>query len=703
MNSRHQHLLLCLTVLVAPAWAQVAHPADEVTPLPRMKVTAGDKASLLGRQLRAAAGRVPGGVAVVDPEGFVPGRGSRFEDWLRLVPGVSLSSDNAGDVSKISIRGSGIQSDEALGVQVLMDGMVYNQGDGEANLEEIDLGSVAAAEVFRGANSLRYGGYVLGGAINLVSATGRDRPGAALQAQAGSFGYRRAHASAGFVRGGADAFVALAARRTDGFRIHGAERAEILSGNFGHRLGAKTENRLHWALSEWHRAVPGDLTLDELESDPAQADEEALEGNFRVFTRSLRVADKITLVSGPRRIELGAFYHYRRFLLHDLYESDYRLGVTDATSDNLGFQATLEHTGTLFGWPQVFTAGLAPAHETERSENFRNDDGVIDRTRRMAAGLTRGLNFPVFAESSVAVTDRLAVIAGMQFVHIHRDFNDRFLADEDGDQSADQTFRSLNPRLGVVYGVAETGRFFANLVRSFQPPSFDDLNPFAEGENGSVVYTPLQAQRAWTLEAGHRGRRGRFEWDVALYHSRGRDELLELNDASGRDIGTVNAARTRHQGVELGLEIDLHGDPASGRRLTLRQEYTLNDFRFSRDPVYGRNRIGGLPVHNYEAELAWSGRTGFSAGATVQRSFGEHFADHANTLRVSPHTLLGLHAGYRSRGGFELFVEVANLTDRRYVSMVKPVGDARTVDDDELRIFAPGAPRSFTAGGSWSW
>ena len=683
-----------------------ASTTAEVAALPDMAVSVARERSLVPRgmeDLRAEARKVPGAVSVVGQDELLAGRGGRFEDWLRFVPGVSLSSDNAADTSKISMRGSGIQSDEALGVQVLMDGLVYNQGDGEANLEEINLSGVAAAEVFRGANSLRYGGYVLGGAINLVSATGRDRSGAALHAQAGSFGFRRVHASTGFELGSADAFVALAARRADGFRAHSAEHAEILSGNFGHQLGNRAENRLHWALSQWHREVPGDLTLDELESDPAQAGEEALEGDFRVYTRSLRVADKVTIARGPRRIELGAFYHYRRFLLHDHYEDDYRQGVTDATSDNLGLLATVEHTGTLFGWPHVFTAGLAPAHETERSENFRNDDGVIDRTQRTAAGLTRGLNFPAFAESSVGVTDRLAVIVGAQFVYIDRDFNDRFLADEDGDQSARQDFRSLNPRLGVVHGAPGEGQFFANLVRSFQPPSFDDLNPFKEGENGSVVYTPLDAQRAWTIEAGHRGRHGRFEWDVAVYHSRGRNELLELNDASGRDIGTVNAARTRHQGVELGLEVELLGAAAGGRRLTLRQEYTLNDFRFTRDPVYGRNRIAGLPMHSYEAELTWSAPLGFTAGVTLQRSFGEHFGDQANTLRVDPHTLLGLHAGYRRRGGFELFVEVANVTARRYVSMVKPIGDARAVDDDELRIFAPGAPRSFSAGASRTW
>ncbi|WP_438481944.1 TonB-dependent receptor family protein [Oleiharenicola lentus] len=697
-------------VVLVPALAQTKNSETEIVRLQNVTVTATTSAPETLRTLatlRAQASQVPGAVTVIGREELGAGRDGRFEDWLRLSPGVALTSDNAADASKISMRGSGIQSDEALGVQVLLDGLVYNQGDGEANLEEIDLASVSAAEVFRGASALRYGGYVLGGAINLVSMTGRDHSGGKIETEAGRFGFLRAHASAGFARGDADVFIAIAARETDGFREHSAEHAEIFSGNFGYRLGTHSENRVYWGLSQWEREIPGDLTLDELSDDPEQADEEALEGNLRVFTRSFRVADKYTRVTDGQRLEIGGFYHYRKFMLYDRYERDYRLGVTDADSDNFGVSLSIEQRGTVLDSPATFTFGLAPAHEVERSENFRNDDGVIDRTRRTASGVTRGLNFPVFAEASVAVTSRTTLVAGAQFVHVDRKFEDRYFTDNEGDASDRQRFRSLNPRFGLVHKTSDDAQLFANVVRSFQPPSFDDLNPFEEGTNGSVVYTPLNAQRAWTIEAGHRGQQGRFEWDVALYRGEGRDELLELNDAAGRDIGTVNAPRTLHQGVEVGLEIELlapGSENVRSSRLTLRQEYTLGDFRFDGDPVYGRNRIGGLPVHNYEADLRWSHASGVSVGASLQRSFGDYFGDHANTLKVDAYSLVGLHAEYRGPNGLRVFVEMRNLTDRNYVSMAKPIGDARTVDEDEeLRIFAPGRPRTLAAGVALVW
>ena len=49
-----------------------------------------------------------------------------------------------------------------------------------------------------------------------------------------------------------------------------------------------------------------------------------------------------------------------------------------------------------------------------------------------------------------------------------------------------------------------------------------------------LIYTPLQPQHAWTIEIGTRGKQGRFDWDLALYHSWVRDELQDLYDAEGQ-------------------------------------------------------------------------------------------------------------------------------------------------------------------------
>src|SRR5215831_4401622 len=61
--------------------------------------------------------QVPGGFTIKTADDMKLGRASNFEDLLQRAPGVFPQSENGMEVSKISIRGSGITSeDEPLGV-----------------------------------------------------------------------------------------------------------------------------------------------------------------------------------------------------------------------------------------------------------------------------------------------------------------------------------------------------------------------------------------------------------------------------------------------------------------------------------------------------------------------------------------------------------------------------------------------------------
>jgi len=108
----------------------------------------------------------------------------------------------------------------------------------------------------------------------------------------------------------------------------------------------------------------------------------------------------------------------------------------------------------------------------------------------------------------------------------------------------------------------------------------------------------------WTIEVGTRGEYSRFEWGLALYRSWFRDELLEINDAFGNDLGARNVPRTIHQGIEASLEVELlegilvpKQSSRPGDRLSLEQGYRLNDFHMDQNAVYGNNRLPGIPVH----------------------------------------------------------------------------------------------------------
>jgi iron complex outermembrane receptor protein len=650
---------------------------------------------------------VPGGFDIRSTEEMERGRASNFEDLLQRTPGLVLQTDNGTEVTKVSIRGSGILSeDEPLGVQFMLDGLTLNQGDGEAILEDFDLATIKYAEVFRGANAFRYGSITLGGAINLVTMTGREIDPFRVRVEGGSFGYFRGELSSGGFEGPVDYVASLMGRYREGFRDHSEENTERFFGDIGYRFNDNLENRFYLTLDRVDRQLPGGLTKQEMKDDPQQANSDAIEQDFNKKWDLIRLADKISFRDANQDFDAGLFWFHRNLEERGFFDPEFRQGITAFYSDNYGLSLNFVTRDDLFGRRNIFTAGFSPQLEREVSQNFENLSGHRGQTTARGTGIS--INAPLYLEDQHYLTDKLSVVSAIQLIYAQRHFEDHFLSDAEGNQSHEQNFFGWNPKAGLIYELDNEKQIFTNFSRSWQPPSFDNMVEFADGLNSGVVYTPLQPQRAWTVELGTRGQHGALEWELALYHSWLRNELLELNDANGNDIGAVNVHRSYHQGIEAGFDIALlecyflpEKKTENADRLTLSQTYTLNDFQFDNDPVYHDNRIAGLPIHLYEAQLLYSSTTGFYVGPNVQCNLSRYPADQANRLYADPYALLGFKIGYRQKRGFSIFFEAKNLTDKRYASAIDPIADSRTASDPQ--IFHPGDGRGFYGGVSWAW
>lgn len=650
---------------------------------------------------------VPGGFSLRSTGEMERGRASNFEDLLQRTPGLFLQTDNGTEVTRVSIRGSGILSeDEPLGVQFMLDGITLNQADGEAILEDFDLATIKYAEVFRGANAFKYGSITLGGAINLVTMTGYDADPFRLRLEGGSFGYFRGQISFGGVAGLFDYVGSILGRYRDGFREHGTENTERIFGDVGYKISDHLENRFYVTLDHVDRQLPGGLTKEELNDDPQQANPDAVAEDFNKKWSLIRLADKISYRNGGHEFDASLFWFHRNMEERGFFSPDFREGITAFYSDNYGLSLNFVTHDELFGRRNIFTVGLSPQIEKEVAQNFENLGGHRGQTTALNTGIS--INAPLYVENQHYVTDNFSVLIGMQAIYAQRHFEDHFLSDASGDQSHEQNFYGWNPKAGLIYEFNKENQVFTNFSGSWQPPSFDNMVEFAEGPNSSLVYRPLHPQRARTLELGTRGERGRFEWELSFYRSWLHNELLDLNDAQGNDLGAVNVERSYHQGIEAGLDIELlksvlveKKNEDAGDRLTLSQTYTLNDFHFEGNPIYGHNRIAGIPEHFYEAELLYVTAAGFYAGPNVQCNLTSYPVDQANTLFADSYALLGFKVGYRPKKGLSVFLEAKNLTDKHFASAVDAIADARTAPD--AQIFHPGDGRAFYGGVSWTW
>ncbi|HEX4707139.1 MAG TPA: TonB-dependent receptor [Candidatus Udaeobacter sp.] len=675
-----------------------------------MTVTGEAEASLTSVSPEGSAKQktqVPGAFTVRTTDDMELGRASNFGDLLQRTPGVFLQSENGAEVSKISIRGSGITSeDEPLGVMFLLDGLNFNQGDGETILEDLDVASLSYAEVFRGADAFKYGALTLGGAINLVPFTGYNAAPFQVRLGGGSYGFFRGDISGGAVQGQFDEFGAIGCRAREGFREHSRENTEILFADLGYKFSDQVENRFYLSLDRTNRNLPGGLTKSEMENDPTQANPLAIAQDWNKEWTYFRMADKLTVRTEDVEFDAGVFWFHRDLENRGFFSPDFREGIEMFYSDNLGGNLNFVSRYELFGQRNILTIGLSPQYEDEPGQNYENIFGHPGATT--AQGIGSSINVPAYLEDQLYLTQRFSILAGAQAIFAERRFQDEFFTDESGNQSNRQNFWGFNPKLGTIYEINRQTQAFMNFSRSWQPPSIDNLVDFTEGSNSSVVYTPLSPQHAWTIEVGTRGEYSRFEWELSLYRSWFRNELLEVNDAFGNDIGTRNVPRSNHQGIEASLDVELLREfflpkqsNRAGDRLSLDQSYTLNDFHFDQNAVYGDNRLPGIPVHVYEAQLLYQSPCGFYLGPNLQCNLSRYPVDEANTLFADTYVLLGFRAGFRRSNGFSVFIDCRNLTNQHYAAAIDVIADARAEPNPE--IFHPGDGRSFYGGVSWSW
>ena len=235
--------LLCL--LAGPALAQNAGDSPAVD-LGEVIVTGARNPEdpPVVAEARRRLSRTPGAVAVVSAESYASRYAPNLADVLRDVPGVYAQKKWGGDV-RLSIRGSGIgNSSHNRGTLLAQDGVPFNEADGFGDFQLIDPLIARYTEVYKGGNALRFGGALLGGAINLVTPTGRDAGYDNLvRIDGGAWGTARAHVAVARERGDWDVFAAATGQVADGWRDQSQTRDQHGSLSIGRALGQDREVR----------------------------------------------------------------------------------------------------------------------------------------------------------------------------------------------------------------------------------------------------------------------------------------------------------------------------------------------------------------------------------------------------------------------------------------------------------------------------
>lgn len=608
--------------------------------------------------------RTPMAVSVVEKDAIQRRQQLGLDESLARVPGAFFQDRyNFAQDLRVSLRGFGARSQFGIrGIKIYVDGIPSTLPDGQGGVDDLDLGSASRIEVLRGPAAALYGA-AAGGAINIYTEDGSERPYAETSVSIGEYDFGKYQLKTGGEAGALNYLINASYLELDGYRDHAAVEHALLNSKFRYTFSDGSElTAIVNAVDSPKADDPGGLTAAQVATDRKAA----AANNLRFDAGEALEQQKVGFLY---RRDFGAHHHLQvrnYYIWRDFY-NNLAIGVPFAAADGivafdrfvLGGGLQYSYDGDLFGHSNRFTAGFdidAQEDDRQRFLNVAGAQGALSFDQLENAD-SRGFYF----QNEFSITPQVDLLLGGRYDSVELDVDDRFLAN--GDQTDGLDFDELNPLAGIVYSPWRELNLYANYGTSFETPSFTELaNASRGGTLGGLG--DVSAQHAKSYEIGVKGLvRSRLTYDVAVYLIDVQDEIVNVVNNGGRTF--FQNADTDRTGVETSLSYEVF------QGLDLTVAYTYADFtfdRFAQNPAAEGNQLPGQPEHQFYAEVAYVHASGVYATFDLLY-VDELFADNANTALNDSYHVGNLRFGRDFRfgpWGVSPYFGINNVFDEEY-------------------------------------
>lgn len=652
--------LIALSLLAAP----VAASADA---LEEVIVTA--------TRIEQALVDVPGGATVV---GTIDLHGGRQElgldEALARVPGVFFQNRyNFTQDLRISIRGFGARSNFGIrGIKILVDDIPSTLADGQSGVDDVDMGSIARAEVIRGPSSALYGASA-GGVVSLYTEDGPQTPFIEAGINVGEYDHQKYQLKTGGQHDRLNYLMNFSYLNNDGYRDHSEVNHTLFNSKFRYDIDDVSDLTVVFNLVDSPVADDsGALTPAEVDADPRQAQARNLSSNAgeALEQQKLGWVYRRELAEG-HEIRLRNYYTWRDFGNYLPLGTHIPFSAIDGVVEFdrffYGGGGQYTWTSTLGGRPNQFTIGFDIDRQEDDRQRFVNSFGnkgalTFDQMEEATA-------WGIYVRDVFSVTDTVQVTVGGRFDQVDLDVQDRFVAN--GDQSANVDFDEFSPMVGVNWNVFDDIRLYANYSTAFETPTFTELGSPAQDLGVNLGgFNNVEAQTADGFEVGTRGTLwdGRVTFDLSVFDMDVDNEVTNVVSTGNRAF--FENADTERFGFEAAVIVDILDS------LRLTTAYTYSDFEFD---TFASNTaaegmaLPGIPEQQFYAELAWRHESGFFVVGDVL-VVDELFTNNVNTGTSPAYEVANLRAGYEFDWGkirLTPYVGINNLFDESYIGNVR--------------------------------
>lgn len=585
-------------------------------------------------------------------------------------------------------------------------------------LYEVNLPMAGGIEISKGPGSALYGSDAIGGVVNVLTRkppTGSEVEGSL---EAGSYGWTRAMVTGGSAFGNHAFRADLNLSHTDGWRD-------------------KTAYDRQSGTLRWDSAIGDDATLktvatfsnidQETAGSSAISRADYLNNPKTNYTPiSLRRVQAFRLSSAYEKewdnALLSITPYYRNDTMDLLANWSLSYDPTIYTTENQSFGAQIKYRHDFAPLRTRIIVGVDLDHSPgSRLENRINTTSTGAGYTRVYTSYTLGARvydydvtyqgISPYIHGEISPVDKLRITAGLRYDRVNYEFNNRFGAapiqtgtayyGQVGDTDVD--FGHLSPKLGATYMFSEALNVFAAYNHAFRAPSEGQL--FRPAVAGSVNAANAAAEASRNLkpikvdsfEIGLRGKlSAAINYDVAVYHMTKTDDILSYRDPVSNLSTPTNAGKTLHRGIEIGAGAQL----AELWRLDAAFSYAKHTYEEWIVATQG----GNVDYSGNEMELAprsiANTRLSFGNAQTGMAQlewlhFGSWWSNAANTSKYEGHDLFNLRGIYPLGRDISLFANIHNVADKRYAESTGVTSGFDT--------FAPGLPRTFSAGIQAKW
>ncbi len=509
-----------------------------------------DAITLIGTGLPTELMTNPASITVIEPEALKHTAPVTVTALLRDVPGLQVSEEG---IERVSLRG-----EESSRVAILIDGQALTDHTGYGTPVLVDPTMIERIEVVRGSSSVVSGNRAIGGAINIITKTGADKP-LALTATGGWISATRGHRGSLTAAGTLDA---------------GA-------GQFDYRL-------TYGRMSQGDRHTPDGVLADSSTDDRTLAAHFGYrQGNHYVGLKAqsydlaaqVYTGDPDFIIDLPRRDlrKVSLFYESTDLtpwldrLSFDIYRQTIAREFSNDITQPAGPMGNV-HVLSL-STDRQRTAGAHLKAEMQFSEGTRTVAGIEYELDGLEADKDSTTTTPfspvptvslrhdkatvrtlsVFAQHEIDVTEQLTATLGGRWYHVEAS-HDRSVTNGVENPTSSSSDSLALGSVGLVWAPSESYALRANISQGYIYPTLGQLFLTTTAGGTTVTGNPdLKPERATTFELGARMAQGGSVVDATLFYSRARDYIAYF--PTGPRTSTYdNVDAARSWGLEIHAE-----------------------------------------------------------------------------------------------------------------------------------------------------